>query len=121
MAIFRISHHFQLVLMFTIFYNKKIFSLKSNICQQEKNQVPSNKQRKRVVWVGERRNPVPCFVSVIFFLFKDKAYIYMYYYCLNKKIMKVNISHSSQEKSEAFFPLVITALVMVGRYKVKSN
>lgn len=36
MAIFRISHHFQLVLMFTIFYNKKIFSLKSNICQQEK-------------------------------------------------------------------------------------
>lgn len=78
MAIFRISHHFQLVLMFTIFYNKKIFSLKSNICQQEKNQVPSNKQRKRVVWVGERRNPVPCFVSVIFFLFKDKTFIYMY-------------------------------------------
>lgn len=36
MAIFRISHHFQLVLMFTIFYNKKIFSLKSNICQQKK-------------------------------------------------------------------------------------
>lgn len=55
MAIFRISHHFQLVLMFTIFYNKKIFSLKSNICQQEKTQVPSNKQRKRVVWVGEKR------------------------------------------------------------------
>lgn len=55
MAIFRISHHFQLVLMFTIFYNKKIFSLKSNICQQEKNQVPSNKQRKHVVWVGEKR------------------------------------------------------------------
>lgn len=85
MAIFRISHHFQLVLMFTIFYNKKIFSLKSNTCQQEKNQVPSNKQRKHVVWVGEKKKTVPCFVSVIFFLFKDKAYIYMYYYCLIRK------------------------------------
>lgn len=90
MAIFRISHHFQLVLMFTIFYNKKIFSLKSNTCQQEKNQVPSNKQRKHCCLGGRKKKTVPCFVSVIFFLFKDKAYIYMYRVLLlpNKKIMK---------------------------------
>lgn len=32
--------------------------------------------------------------------------------------MKSRQLHSSQEESETFFPLVITALVMVGRYKV---
>lgn len=46
----------------------------------EKNQVSSNKQRKRVVWVGEKRRQFR-----VLSLFKDKAYIYMYYYCLIRK------------------------------------
>lgn len=46
---------------------------------EKNNQVPSNKQRKHVVWVGEKKKTVLCFFSVIFFLFKDKAFIYMYY------------------------------------------
>lgn len=55
MAIFRISHHFQLVLMFTIFYNKKIFSLKSNICQQKKitRYQVINKENMLVGWEKE--------------------------------------------------------------------
>lgn len=67
MAIFRISHHFQLVLMFTIFYNKKIFSLKSNICQQEKTRYQViNKENVLFGWEKKEDSSVFCLCN--FFL-----------------------------------------------------
>lgn len=34
--------------------------------------------KENVLFGWEKKETVPCFVSVIFFLFKDKTFIYMY-------------------------------------------